>query len=263
MEDINWGAIGILIIFLAMTGHILYELFFKKKFKSYTVNDFRELRISNGEQEYASKEENEEAENILKSVFDSWTVVDTTQDEEFRDLHKSKQVKKSTELLNTVISVCPTDEHIVNRLNELSNAVNLANKREFNGSIKLIIIVPIVFALFSFMSGSWSSVPYFAGSIIFYVLSSFTPLFVINRKRFKGHDGKGSFMSSFIGGLFGTIAAAKTVKYINKDTNEVVDTDNSETWWAMGFTFVILVLISFFVVFIALINYIRNYWLNF
>ncbi|MDR1883875.1 MAG: hypothetical protein LBR26_13995 [Prevotella sp.] len=262
MENVNFGAIAILIVFLAIIGHIIYELFFKKKFVSYTTDYFRQVRITNDKTEYASNEEHEEAGNLLEKVFKSWPTVEITDDNEFREPLKTSQVKESTTLLNAVITVCPTDEALVNRLNELTGVINAANKRIFNGSKALVIIAFAIFILISLISGTWSGAAYFIGSIVFYILASFTPAFVIDRKIANGKEGKSSFMTSLIGGLFGTIATAKTVKYIDRDTREVVDTDNSRTWIAMFFTFIVLFLLSSFIAVIALINYIRNYWLN-
>jgi hypothetical protein len=67
-------------------------------------------------------------------------------------------------------------------------------------------------------------------------------------------------MSGIIGGLFGGIATARTVKYVDKHGN-TVDTDHSETWIMMAITFIAIFMLAVFIIFIGIINYIRNYWL--
>lgn len=260
MENINFGEILLSILFLAIVGHILYEIFFKKKFITYAPGDFSQTRIANNMPEHASDEENEEVEGILEEVFKSWTVVEVTDDNEYRQPLKAKQVKGSTELINKAIGLCPTGEYAVERLNEITNVINLANKRVFTGSKTLVIVALVVFALISYASGTWSAAFFFIGSIVFYILASFTPAFIINRKEAKGNGGKRSFMTALIGGIFGTIASAKTVKYVDPN-GKVVDTDNSETWMAMIFTFFMMVIISSLIAVIGLISYLRNFWL--
>jgi hypothetical protein len=257
------GQIIILIIFLAIVGHMVYEIFFKKKFGLYTIEDFRQARITEGRHEYATDEEIDDADRLLTEVFESWSVVDVDDNgEELRSPLKAKQMKNSTALLNAVIAIAPTDENAINRLNDFGDEINNCNKRKFNGSKTLIITTSVIFILISLISDTWAGAGYFIGSIIFYILASLTPLFVINRKIVNGKGGKRSFMSTLIGGLFGTIATAKTVKYVNRNTGEVVDTDNSETWISTAFTLIVLAILSALIGIIAIINYIRNYWLN-
>jgi len=258
----NLSAILILVIFVAILGHILYMLFFRKKIPMFTTETFSQQRLKDEKSEYSSEAENQEAEQLLESVYESWSVVETTEDDVLRAPLKYKQVKGTATLLNAVIALAPTDEAVVERFNELADVLNDGNKRKFNGSKTLIISALVIFVLISLISGTWSGALFFVGSIVFYILASMTPMFVINRKEVNGQGGKRSFMTSLIGGLFGTIATAKTYKYVNKNTGEVVDTDNSETWMSMIFTFIVLCFLSFLIGAIALINYIRNYWLH-
>lgn len=256
------GQIIIGVIFLAIIGHIVYEIFIKPKLKIYSVDDFIQTRVAEGKPEYATEDENEEALGLLEEVYNGWRVVNSSAENETRAPLKGKQVKNSVTLLKAVATIAPTDEEVVDRLNELSEVVNTANKRSFNGSKTLIIASIIVFVIISLISGTWAGAVFFIGSIIFYALASFTPTFVLHRKEINGSGGNRSFMTAIIGGLFGTIAGARTVKTINRDTGEVVDVDNSETWISMLFTFLVLVALACFIAIFGFINYLRNFWWN-
>ncbi|NDV65377.1 hypothetical protein [Bacteroides sp. 224] len=259
MEDIT--AICILVALGFAILHIIYDFFIKKKFAAYQVDDFRKIRLDANLPEFSSEEENNRASNLLEEVYESWPVVEVTEDDELHAPLTGKQMKASTALLKEVITIAPTEEDLTERLNELSGVVNSANKRCFNGSKTLVISALAIYILLSLISGTWAGATFFIGSIVFYILASMTPTFMINKRIMSASDGKRSFMTSIIGGLFGSVATAKTIKYVNKNTGEVVDTDNSDTWIKLAFTFIVLVFVSFFIAVIGLINYVRNYWL--
>lgn len=262
MENVL-STIIILIIPVALLAHILYEIFFKKKFAVHTVEDFSQQRVAEGKNPMASDKENAEASRLLEDVFNCWTVVDHNANGEIRTPLKNKQMKTSTNLLNTIVAIQPTDQGIVDRFNDLSDEINNVSKRKFNGSKTFIIATIAVFVIISLISDTWAGAGFFGGGVVFYILASMTPQFMINRAIVKGKDGKRSFMTRFIGGLFGTVAAAKTYHVTTKysDGSSSSHTDNSQTWISLAFSFIVLVAISMFIAVFGLINYIRNYWL--
>jgi len=260
----------ILVIVFAILGHMIYELFIKKKLsEDRTIDFFIQQRMEVGKLPKSTAEEDEEAERLLNDVFVFWPVVESTADDDLRAPLKYKQVKKSILLLKRVEDLQPTNELIVDRLNELSGCVNSANKRQFNGSKTLIIVAIIIFTLIFFISGAslsgsnLNSLIFPICSLAVYIMASLTPTFVLNRRIAKGKGKSRNFMTVFIAGLFGMIAAAPTYKTVTKwsDGSTSSDTDHSATWFSLILTFVVLVLVSFFIVVIGLINYVRNYLL--
>ena len=264
--------LGILILSLTVVivGHMIYELFIKKKLsEKHTADLFRQQRMEAGKSPESTAEEDEEAEILLNDAFVIWPVVESTADDDLRAPLKRKQVKESTLLLKRVEDLQPTNDLIIDRLNELSGCVNSANKRQFNGSKTLIIITIIIFTLISFISGgvfSWSNLSSYMFPICgltIYIMASMTPTFVLNRRIVNGKGNSRNFMTVFIAGLFGMIAAAPTYKTVTKwsDGSTTSDTDHGATWFSLILTFFVLVLVGFFIAVIGLINYIRNYLL--
>ena len=57
-------------------------------------------------------------------AFATWTVIEKTDDDEFRKPTKMKQIKKSVLLIDQVIGMCPSDADVIERLNSLTDVIN-------------------------------------------------------------------------------------------------------------------------------------------
>ena len=136
-------------------------------------------------------------------------------------------------------------------------------------SVDDVYVIALFYALITMTSGggfSWSNLSSYMFPICgltIYIMASMTPTFVLNRRIVNGKGNSRNFMTVFIAGLFGMIAAAPTYKTVTKwsDGSTTSDTDHGATWFSLILTFFVLVLVGFFIAVIGLINYIRNYLL--
>ncbi|MBQ2424067.1 MAG: hypothetical protein II262_04635, partial [Alistipes sp.] len=96
--------------------------------------------------------------------------------------------------------------------------------------------------------------------IILYLLASRSATFLIAAKQVKG-SGSNSFLTMLIGSLFMGVATAKTYKTVTtySDGSTKTETDNSQTWFSLIFGLIVMILLSFLLAIIAVINYLRNY----
>ena len=110
-------------------------------------------RLAAGMPEKMTDEEITEAWKLMDEAFATWTVIEKTDDDEFRKPTKMKQIKKSVLLIDQVIGMCPTDADVIERLNSLTDVINSGEERHFDGSKKLIWLGVIVGILMYWMMG--------------------------------------------------------------------------------------------------------------
>lgn len=210
-----------------------------------------------------------EAEDLIKKmddVLDEWTPYkDENGDDKFV-MTKFSQTRKTLALLDEVVAAAPDREDVVNRYNELNDSYNDAMKRQYNGSTKYIILCVVMAAFLAWTSGGhWGSVvTFFALQIAIYWLASMTPTYLLNKKALKGDGWRPKFMSGMIAGILGLAATAPTCVTITKwsDGTETKETDDSPFWLSLIVTIILLIILAYFMLVVALINYLRNYVLH-
>lgn len=282
------GTLLFAVLFVVMVLHMGYVLFKGKSYKQeFTADYFREKRKLKIETLTAAKEKaeqdaqdpknagkeqpvivipetdptDEEVEQcyaLLEEAFDYWTVISGAGEEELRTPTKMKQIRKSKKALDKVIDLCPYEETVINRLNELCHIINVSEERSFNGSKMLIWISVIVGVVGAFLSKSWEFPTFLASGLVLYWVASRTPQFLIEKR---AERGGGNIFSGLIGGAFAAVATAKTYKTVTKwsDGTTTTDYDNSETWISIVIAVVICVVLACLLYFWAMLNYLRNY----
>lgn len=269
----NWSFLGgiilsllvsylLIALLLGIIYHIVCELFFYKIPANYTVDFFKTRRIENNLPEEATLEENQKAHEYLEQLFATWTTIRVEGDDEYRAPLYRKRIKQSRELIQLAIDENPTDPDVVTTINDLSTTINDMKKRVFTAS-KLFIGITLIFGIIiGFAADAWYALTNFLiPSIIFYICANMKPTFMIIRSQLNGRSGNSKFMTRLFGGLFASIATARTYKVITTYSDGTTDekTDNSETWFAMIFAFIIMVFLVFFMFAIAAISYVRYY----
>ena len=249
-------------VVLFIVGHMVYVNYRGKRYKMvFTVKDFEEKRALAGTSKEMSEQEAQEAFELMEKAFNTWTVVERTKDDEFHRPTKMKQVKASVLLIDQVIAMMPTDEDIVERLNVLTEVINSAEERHFDGSKKLIWLGAIVGILMFWMIGIGMCLSTLCATGV-YVLASRTPQFLIDKRAARGG---GNIHNGIFAGLFAMLAGAQTVRTIYKfnDGSKAYEDDHSQTWIALAIGFAVMVVLAMMMSFWAFLNYIRNYVLFF
>ncbi|WP_289091199.1 hypothetical protein [uncultured Bacteroides sp.] len=252
----------VLIAYIAMIIHMIYIKYKGVRYKkALTVEEMKAERIAQNKPEEMSPEEFNEALTLLAGVFDTWTVVGQNDEgEELRKPTKMKQVKASSMLLDQAIALQPTDKDMIDNINELADVINSNEERFFDGSKPLAWLGGIVGIIFLFISPQFGIITLISTGA--YILSSRTPVFLIEKRQKRGG---GNIHNGIIAGVFGMIAGAQTVRTVYKysDGHKEYEDDNSQHWiaWILGLA--ILVCIAATMALWAMINYLRNYVLYF
>lgn len=259
-----FGSILMLAITLAVIGHMVYENFFRKPLRAdYTVEEFKAQRAAEGLSEEMSEEDMAVCMR-MNEYQKIWTQVPSDDEEPSFIPTKKKHFDIVNQIIADTVATKPTEQEVVDLVNELNRVMNSMMKREFNGSKTIIVVSIIVGVVLGLLAGGFPIFPIAAG-IIIYLFASRTPVFVLARKELQGKGGGRSFLTLVMGGLFSTIATAKTYKTVTtwSDGSTTTDTDNSETWISLAITFIVAAFIAVFLWAISLISYVRNYWLYF
>lgn len=252
----------VLIAYIAMIIHMIYIKYKGVRYKkALTVEEMKAERIAQNKPEEMSPEEFNEALTLLAGVFDTWTVVGQNDEgEELRKPTKMKQVKASSMLLDQAIALQPTDKDMIDNINELADVINSNEERFFDGSKPLAWLGGIVGIIFFFISPQFGIITLISTGA--YILSSRTPVFLIEKRQKRGG---GNIHNGIIAGVFGMIAGAQTIRTVYKysDGHKEYEDDNSQHWiaWILGLA--ILVCIAATMALWAMINYLRNYVLYF
>lgn len=141
-------------VVLFIVGHMFFVWYKGARYKEvFTVEGMLNKRLAAGMPEKMTDDEITEAWKLMDEAFATWTVIEKTDDDEFRKPTKMKQIKKSVLLIDQVIGMCPTDADVIERLNSLTDVINSGEERHFDGSKKLIWLGVIVGILMYWMMG--------------------------------------------------------------------------------------------------------------
>jgi hypothetical protein len=166
---------------------------------------------------------------------------------------------ESIAIVRTALDAHITDPDLIDGINEMAECINTSRKRQFDGS-KLMVWLTIIFAGIMWYAVGFQGSIFFLLSLGIYYLASLKPNFMIDRRALKGKTGRGA-LNWLLGGVFGMIAGAQTVRTVTKWSDGSTTTDDDHTQhfvaWIIGL-FVILLLI-FCLLAWALVNWLRNY----
>mgnify|MGYP001070310412 CR=1 FL=1 len=258
-----WPIVFIIVILFSIVHMII--TFRGKNYKSVTVEELKANRRAEGKEEESAEEEDELAMNYLEDIFDHWTTVDASDGEPLKAPTRKVHLNQSMKDLQKVKDMMPTDPDVVNRLNEMGDVVNLNAKRRFAGS-KLLVGLALLVTVFMYFTTKGENEAFFSAimgvcwlwaSMIFYIVDSFAPQFLID-KRLR-NLGDSNFSSGLVGFFAGVFFAAPTFITVTRYTG---GTSRSETWFnflglmIMIFGFLIL---AFGIVFFGLLNYLGNF----
>lgn len=246
------------ILYVAMIGHMVFELFIRRrpyKVEGYTQADMIAARKEAGLPENSTNADDMRIISCLEKMTDGWTY----EQDQFLPISK-ENMDDAERYLMEAINLKPTDEDAINRINESIEVLEANWKRQFNGSIKLIVLTLVVSGLMAYFAGSISVMPFFIVSLGIYYMASLTPTFMLNKIAIKGKDNK-SFFGGLIAGVFAFIGSAQTVTTITKytDGSKDVDKDHTQHLVFLAIGLIILMFVAIFVSIWAIFSYIRNY----
>lgn len=244
-------AIGYLLGILILLPWILYTNAKEKLTPVDPANyDVSGLRLN-------EEERNKQAHEILIAIENKLTSIN--QDgEDLVTITKGSQarfMKKSIEYIKQFLM--PTDPEIIDRMNEFIAVYEDRTKRFFTGS-KWVIIAAVGMAAFMvYVSGFSSFIVIHGLGTIFYILSSRTPLYILEKRmdRFSG----GGMISALFSGLF--IGAGAKHYNVYSDGRRERDYSSEFTGGAIFLLiiFVVAMFVAFLVAVFGVLNFVLNY----
>jgi hypothetical protein len=263
--------IGLLVLgfyFYAITWIVITMVKTKKIVPVNKTELIQHRKLANKAEE-ASEEENKKAFGMLEDAFYSWKVVSGPGEEEMRSPMTMAQIKKSKDLHASAEALMPTDEEVVNRLNELGNVLNIQEKRSFSGSWKLIIVALVATFITYLMSrssdpGFWSWLKHFWWmplGIVMYYFASMAPQFLQDKRArwFRGKNIHNVLIGTVLGLFLATPATETWVTKWSDGRRTKSEEINPFFLVMMAITFIVILLLGFFTIVFAGINFIRNY----
>lgn len=259
-SNINWfnlilGA-GYLIGVFILLPIVIYT---NQKSKLYKASengqeDFQTLR------DLDEEKRNERASEILIAIEEKLTAFTNDEGQDMITITKGKQAKFMKNGLDYINkNLRPTDPELIERINDFTDMYKIRTKRIFTGSKWIIAAAIGVGVLMVSAGGITSFIFIHALGIIFYILSSRTPMYALEKRRHKfGQLGTG-----MIGGIMTALALGDGTKYY-VSTNGGPYQRDWETEGQMAITGIIILIFIALILglaaaFLGVINFIFNY----
>lgn len=203
--------------------YMLFRIFGPKAYKTTSISEMRELAthpkyINKHTASGVSNEQdrNRMASDYLEKAFNCWTIVKNDNDTVWRAPRVKKDFKESLSWIRKAKDLCPTDEVVVTRLNELGNLITDGLKHRWNGPQYIVALWVIFFSVVTIQmaktNNNSSSVILFSALFLmvivaFLILSLFAPTWRIRSKK------PGISVSRRMIGAAGEIAQDRTVTH--------------------------------------------------
>ena len=254
---------------IILTGYLLgvfvllpIVLFTNMKEKLFNANsdENEEVKVIDS---LSEEDRNKRASQILDKIEDQLTPYQTEEGDNMLTITSGKQarfMKQGLDYINK--NLVPTDEDVINRVTEFSEVYKDRTKRAFTGSKWIIGASTAVGALFLYSAGISTFIFIHFLGLLFYILSSRTAFYTIE-KRMERFGGGTGVLGSIMTGLF----LGNGVKYYIKDSSgyRKRDWETEGQMAIIGLVIMIFValLLGIFTAFLGVINTVLNYSTSF
>lgn len=257
-----WDTILGIIFILAVIGMIAHMVY---------VNYFTKPYPESFDSENATPENNTYVKSTLEALYNGEFTPLCDPNEAPANYPVGKKVAyHAKEVLDDIMANhLPVNGEAASLLNIVAAVTNDAYKRTFAGSKAFIVVAIIVTIGMCCITKEAYPIIYLGLSSVMYWFASRTPNYILIDKELKaaksGKQSK-SFMTGAIAGILGLAATAPVYVEVTKNANtgEIIDKqeDHSMTWIALAFSVILLVVITYLMIFVGIFNYLRNYVLR-
>lgn len=257
-----WDTILGIIFILAVIGMIAHMVY---------VNYFTKPYPESFDSENATPENNTYVKSTLEALYNGeFTPLGDPNEAPVNYPVGKKVAYHAKEVLDDIMANhLPVNGEAASLLNIVAAVTNDAYKRTFAGSKAFIVVAIIVTIGMCCITKEAYPIIYLGLSSVMYWFASRTPNYILIDKELKaaksGKQSK-SFMTGAIAGILGLAATAPVYVEVTKNANtgEIIDKqeDHSMTWIALAFSVILLVAITYLMIFVGIFNYLRNYVLR-
>lgn len=255
-------AVGLLLLLVVwMIVHMIYVLV--KERHTIVPIDVEEMRAQRRDQnlsETMTQEEMIECLCLIEEDKALWTKIKQGGLDVDPVITKKKQMRHAESTIKQLQAKLPTDDNIVQTINEYVLDVAYYKKRVFD----CIISIPIVYLIMCVLASVFIHVvvgPIMLAISIPYVLSCFAPTYVVGKKALKGNR-KYLLLGGVIATLVSMNLSAKTIRTTTywSDGTKTYEDDHSQSLMALVFTFAVILSIPLYAVLYGVfVKYFRNY----
>lgn len=220
----------------------------------------------NGDKFLASlseEERNKRASEILEKIGEKLTPFQSEEGEDLITITKGSQarfMKHGLDYINQYLN--PTDQDVIDRVNEFTEVYNVRAKRAFTGSGWIIACSAGVALLLLVTVGFNTFIVIHLLGLLFYILSSRTTFYGIE-KRINLFGGGVGAISAIMGALFLGNGTKYYVKEGNGPWKRDWETEGNMAIITLLILFVVAMFLGFFAVALGVINFIINYSTSF
>lgn len=212
--------------------------------------------------EFSEDERNSRAAKVLEEIANRLTHFEE-EGEDFVTITKGSQARFTRKGLAYIRNnLVPTDPEIISRANELIGVYQARSERVFTGSKWIIGFAVAVLVIFIYQTGiSRFVIIHFLG-IVFYVLSSRTPMYILEKRMDRIASIGFGIIGSVLNGLF-VSSAAKHYKVYSDGTRK---RDYESEFNTSMIYYLIIAIVSLFLGFLTaalgVVNFLMNYMNN-
>lgn len=261
LGSVDWFAILLVTIYVVAIL-ILLPLVIYTNLNESVVDIPSDIGLKEGEVEGLTEEErNQKTDEILSALNDKLTPVEDEEGNELITITKGSQarfVKRGLDYI--LLKLKPSEEELINRVEEFRNVYENRAQRKFTGSKYIIISAVGLGALVWWAAGGFTTfIIIQALGLLFYILSSRTTMYGIeNRVRWLGAVNLG-----FISGLFTSFFSAMDTEYytVYSDGSKETDSEMTMTNWVFQIMLILFtaIILGFLVAVMGVVNFIMNY----
>jgi len=163
----NLGIIIFILVIISMFLHMVYVCFKGERYqKEFTGFEMVKKRLEAGMPECMSKEEFQQTNRLIEKASESWRIVKKSTKISIGIRRKKREFNKAIVLINHSISLLPTEESLLKKINRLTNEINEEEKRRFQGVRKIVILILILSLLMYLVTDLWTT--FFCWLLLFY-----------------------------------------------------------------------------------------------
>lgn len=259
-QPLNWSYVIALFVLLILTAHAFVVSRKKSSVQLYDPAYFIHDRKARGLEAECSDADHQKVDQLLNEIAQKLTPIVLEDGSETLAIETKKQHDMALAKYKEALALAPTDEMtVMGELNGMALVIQDSEEREFDGSIKVMVVAAIVSVLVGFMMGDVLIAFMFLMCTALYYFSNFVSGYIICNRVLRNKGSLGTGLFSMISSM---ITGAKSYKITirRKDNGEKLaeGNDNTEVHMALFTSLIILFMVGMCISYFAIWAYAKH-----